>query len=185
MHRLGGGERTVVPEPDRIVRQVLFERPAEVDVEDLHAVADREHGDVTLERKVEQSPLVLVPAVVDVTRRAVTAPAVEARIDVSATRQQEPGRSVEGGRVVRIAFLEEGDADRHLVVGEVERGEDDRVPPGGLDRPRVRRRDPTLSLSPLPDDHNVAVAAVTSPDHRFLHAMLFTSSPRTRTEGLR
>jgi hypothetical protein len=50
MSGLGPRTVTVVVEPARVVREVLLERPAEQDVEELHPMADREHRQIAFER---------------------------------------------------------------------------------------------------------------------------------------
>ena len=69
------------------VGQVLDQRAAPRDVEHLHATADAEDRQVSVERRVDETELGLVAGVVDTSRRGLTLGAVERGVDVSAADQ--------------------------------------------------------------------------------------------------
>jgi hypothetical protein len=98
---------------------VLVQRAARGNVEHLHAAADAEHGDVTLERPVRERKLEAVALLGGAGRLVVRARAVGARIHVAAAGEHDGVEAVE--QLVGVA----GD----VIVGR----EDDGKPAGALD----------------------------------------------------
>ena len=85
------------------VREMLDEIAAECDVEHLRAAADREHGEVTLDRRGEQRQLGAVALGYDPRRLGVRLLAVELGVEVGAAREDQPVERAEGlvDRVVK------------------------------------------------------------------------------------
>ena len=98
----GHGAVHLVVEP---VGQVLVDPAAARDVQHLRAAADREHGEVPLERGAHQLELELVPRANDPAGLRMRLCSVEARIEVGTTREHEP--------VDRIERLLDPGAGRH------------------------------------------------------------------------
>ena len=85
------------------VREMLDEIAAEGDVEDLRAAADREHGEVARERRVQQRQLGAVALGRRPPRLGVRLLAVELGVEVGAAREDEPVERARASRRSRRA----------------------------------------------------------------------------------
>jgi hypothetical protein len=114
-----------------VVVEVLDQRPAQGDVDDLLAAADAEDRQLPLARLLEEPQLGLVEVVVDGPDFLVLRLAVERRVDVPATGQQETVDVRQRGRAGReLDRLRARRLDR-LPVRQVVR-----LAPEGADRDR-------------------------------------------------
>ena len=75
--------------------EVLVQRAAERDVHHLHPAADREHGQVAIERRAQQRDLEAVALGHGADRLGVRRGAVAGRIDVGSAGEDEPVEAVE------------------------------------------------------------------------------------------
>src|SRR3989442_5631455 len=106
-----------------LARQVLVQRAAERDVEDLDAAADREDRQPALARARDQGELDRVALGIDLAELGVRGGAVARGIDVLAARQHEPG---------------DGREDLHGTAGIERRRDDDGDEPGARQGAHVR-----------------------------------------------
>ena len=123
---------------------MLLEGPAGRDVQELHAAADAEHGDVALQRAPRERDLEVVARPVDAARLGVAVGAVRSGIDVASAGEQEAVDEVEhlvrlagGDRVGREHQRESAGAlhrDRVAVGKHVREGLRPRAPSPALDR---------------------------------------------------
>jgi hypothetical protein len=114
-----------------VIFEVLDERPAKGDVDDLLAAADAEDRQLPLARLLEEPQLGLVEVVVDGPDLVVLLLPVEGRVDVPATGQEETVDVRQGGRAGReLDRLRARRLDR-LPVRQVVR-----LAPAGADRDR-------------------------------------------------
>jgi len=138
---------------------MLIERSPEVDVEELHSVADTQERQVALERYTNEIELETVAPVADAGRLGVPLAAVPLGIDVAAPRQQQSDGAVEHGGVIVVDARNGVEVGRNLLVREELKGRDHARPaPGTAHCVYVRERETAVILTQLTDDCNEAVA---------------------------
>jgi cystathionine gamma-synthase len=177
MGRLGARTATVaiVIEEPGVVGEVLIERATVVDVEQLHAVADREDGQVPLHRRLDERQLEAVPSVAYAHGPRMPWTPVPGRVDVSAAGKQQAGGAVQGGGVLGVDAAGHLEVVGDLLLGQQVEGRDDLGPaPSGLDRLDVGQGETAVVHPELAHDGDPAVVArvIQSVDQKSSHMEL-------------
>ena len=143
MDGLYPGPVTIVRKAVGNVREVLFQRAPQVDVQELHPTADREERQIALDGDVRQRQLQAVAKGIDVAGSGVWLLAVQGRVDVPTARQDQAGDAVEKCPVVRVDRGSDGQVlRRHLVGVELVGAQDLGDRAGCLDGLDVVKGDP-------------------------------------------
>ena len=150
VHRLGARPVAVVIQACGVVGKVLLERAAEIDVQQLHAMADREDRHVTLECLGHKGKFERVAPVADVVGAWVSFETVPSGVDVAPSWDQQPAATFEARCVGGF------EAEYHLGIEVVlvtrqgcERSDDPGTSTTELDRVDVGEREPRVALALL------------------------------------
>ena len=142
------------------IGDVLIERAAERDVQQLVAATDREHRHASVHRGIDERELEAVGDVIDPVDRRMRILAVAARIDVGTAGQHEPGERREDVGSVAVVVQSGRRKDDRLRAGPLERIG---VAPRQGDRSGHPRRDTTGLQMPTGDGHERTGHLLSSP----------------------